>query len=70
MNVLDRSAVLDRFAAAKTVIELEECAAALHKGKLVNKARDDQRFHAGLAQCFKIPMPPDPTTASVHAARA
>jgi hypothetical protein len=57
MNASELSVVLDRFSVAQTVIELEECASALLKGKLVNKARDDQRFRTGLATCFQIVEP-------------
>jgi hypothetical protein len=57
MNVLDLSAELERFASAKSIIDLQDCATALLKGKLVNKARNDPRFRVGLANCFKIAEP-------------
>ena len=57
MSLNDLSRALDCFGTAATIGELEDGATALLKGKLVNKAREDQRFRAGLQTCFKITAP-------------
>jgi len=54
MSAIDPTTLLDRFAASRTVTELEDCASALLKEKLVNKVRGDERFRLGLANCFHV----------------
>lgn len=58
MNATQLNGILDRFANAHSVSELNDCVRTMLKDRLVKDAREDPRFRAGVHRCFEVLAPP------------